>query len=136
MRSKIRLLKYGDVNGRVGVEVISARANDKRRSLNAYRQPAVFPVLITTTYPSHAPRGSQRLRSNLRRCLPGRPADWELIVPRIYELGCELPNDLPAFHDQSGCAAVKLPDPSTIRSLRLSFPRRKERAVGMTIFQG
>jgi ferritin-like protein len=32
-------------------------------------------------------------------------AHWELIVPRIYELGGELPNDLPAFHDQAGCRA-------------------------------
>ena len=40
-------------------------------------------------------------------------AHWELIVPRIYELGGELPNDLPAFHDQAGCRAAKLPDPPT-----------------------
>src|SRR5258708_33197312 len=38
-------------------------------------------------------------------------AHWELIVPRIYELGGELPNDLPAFHDQAGCRAAKVPDP-------------------------
>jgi ferritin-like protein len=40
-------------------------------------------------------------------------AHWELIVPRIYELGGELPNDLPAFHNQAGCVAAKLPDPPT-----------------------
>src|SRR5271165_4024571 len=40
-------------------------------------------------------------------------AHFELIVPRIYELGGELPNDLPAFHDQAGCRAAKLPDPPT-----------------------
>jgi len=41
-------------------------------------------------------------------------AHWELIVPRIYELGGELPNDLREFHDQAGCAAAKLPDPPTV----------------------
>ena len=41
-------------------------------------------------------------------------AHWELIVPRIYELGGELPNDLKAFHDLAGCAAAKLPDPPTV----------------------
>src|SRR5437773_3934176 len=41
-------------------------------------------------------------------------AHWELIVPRIYELGGELPNDLPAFHDQAGCEAAKLPNPPTV----------------------
>jgi len=40
-------------------------------------------------------------------------AHWELIVPRIYELGGDLPNDLKVFHDQAGCAAAKLPDPPT-----------------------
>src|SRR5438045_5728050 len=40
--------------------------------------------------------------------------NWELIVPRIYELGGELPNDLPEFHNQAGCAAAKLPNPPTV----------------------
>jgi ferritin-like protein len=40
-------------------------------------------------------------------------AHWELIVPRIYELGGNLPNDLCEFHNQAGCAAAKLPDPPT-----------------------
>ena len=40
-------------------------------------------------------------------------AHWELIVPRIYELGGDLPNDLKVFHDQAGCPAAKLPDPPT-----------------------
>ena len=44
----------------------------------------------------------------------GDRAHWELIVPRIYELGGELPNDLPAFHDQAGCEAAKLPNPPTV----------------------
>jgi ferritin-like protein len=41
-------------------------------------------------------------------------AHWELIVPRIYELGGSLPNDLREFHDQAGCPAAKLPDPPTV----------------------
>src|ERR1700736_5936262 len=41
-------------------------------------------------------------------------AHWELIVPRIYELGGELPNDLKAFHDLAGCPAAKLPDPPSV----------------------
>src|SRR5438132_11851292 len=41
-------------------------------------------------------------------------AHFELITPRIYELGGELPNDLKAFHDLAGCAAAKLPDPPTV----------------------
>jgi ferritin-like protein len=44
-------------------------------------------------------------------------AHFELIVPRIYELGGDLPNDLPAFHNQAGCRAAKLPDPPTAENI-------------------
>ena len=39
---------------------------------------------------------------------------FEALVPRIYELGGELPNDLREFHDQAGCPAAKLPTPPTV----------------------
>ena len=35
---------------------------------------------------------------------------FEALVPRIYELGGELPNDMKDFHDVSGCPPAKLPD--------------------------
>lgn len=35
---------------------------------------------------------------------------FEALVPRIYELGGELPNDMKVFHDLSGCPPAKLPD--------------------------
>ena len=42
-------------------------------------------------------------------------AHWELIVPRIYELGGSLPNDLKAFRRPGRrCVAAKLPDPPTV----------------------
>jgi len=34
---------------------------------------------------------------------------FEALVPRIYELGGELPNDMKEFHDISGCPPAKLP---------------------------
>ena len=46
-------------------------------------------------------------------------AHWELIVPCIYELGGQLPNDLREFNDQAGCRAAKLPDPPTAVNLTL-----------------
>src|SRR3981081_4582231 len=60
-------------------------------------------------------------------------AHWELIVPRIYELGGNLPNDLKEFHDQAGCRAAKLPDPPTvvnILTLLLESERCPIRSVG------
>jgi ferritin-like protein len=53
-------------------------------------------------------------------------AHWELIVPRIDELGGELPNDLKALHDVAGCPAATLPDPPTvvnILTLLMEFER-------------
>ncbi|MEF8847404.1 MAG: DNA protection during starvation protein [Candidatus Paceibacterota bacterium] len=35
---------------------------------------------------------------------------FEALVPRIYELGGEIPDDLKEFHDMSGCPPAKLPE--------------------------
>ncbi len=35
---------------------------------------------------------------------------YEALLPRIYELGGKLPNDMKKFHDISGCPPAKLPE--------------------------
>lgn len=35
---------------------------------------------------------------------------FEALLPRIYELGGEIPNDMKEFHDISACPPAKLPD--------------------------
>jgi ferritin-like protein len=35
---------------------------------------------------------------------------FEALVPRIYELGGALPNDMKEFHDMSACPPARLPD--------------------------
>jgi ferritin-like protein len=35
---------------------------------------------------------------------------FEALIPRIYELGGQLPNDMVEFHNISGCPPAKLPD--------------------------
>ncbi|MFW5870958.1 MAG: DNA protection during starvation protein [Verrucomicrobiota bacterium] len=43
---------------------------------------------------------------------------FEALVPRIYELGGELPNDMKEFHDLSGCPPAKLPeDPTDVKAI-------------------
>jgi ferritin-like protein len=43
---------------------------------------------------------------------------FEAIVPRIYELGGNLPEDMKTFHDISACSAAKLPkDPTDIKAM-------------------
>ncbi len=43
---------------------------------------------------------------------------FEALVPRIYELGGKLPQDMKEFHDISACRAALLPqDPSDIKAM-------------------
>src|ERR1035438_6569446 len=108
---KERVVKPGDVTQRVGVEVIRARGVDVEKLIRMLIANAAAEFASTYYY-----------YTILRMHLAGHEdykeiceerAHCELIVPRIYELGGDLPNDLPAFHDQAGCRAAKLPDPPT-----------------------
>lgn len=43
---------------------------------------------------------------------------FEALVPRIYELGGELPKDMKVFHDMSACPPAALPaDPTDIKAM-------------------
>jgi ferritin-like protein len=43
---------------------------------------------------------------------------FEALVPRIYELGGKLPDDMKAFHDLSACRPARLPkDPSDVNEI-------------------
>ncbi len=43
---------------------------------------------------------------------------FEALVPRIYELGGKLPEDMKEFHDMSACPPAKLPeDPTDIKAM-------------------
>ena len=43
---------------------------------------------------------------------------FEALVPRIYELGGKLPDDMKAFHDCSACPPASLPkDPTDIKAI-------------------
>jgi ferritin-like protein len=42
---------------------------------------------------------------------------FEALVPRIYELGGKLPEDMKVFHDMSACPPAKLPkDPTNVKA--------------------
>ena len=43
---------------------------------------------------------------------------FEALVPRIYELGGKLPEDMREFHDQSACPPASLPkDPTDVKAI-------------------
>jgi ferritin-like protein len=43
---------------------------------------------------------------------------FEALIPRIYELGGEIPNDMKEFHDISACPPARLPeDPTDVQAI-------------------
>src|SRR6202163_4392650 len=112
-----QVVKYGDVSQRVGVEVISARGVDVPKLIKMLIANAAAEFASTYYYYTILRMHLAGHEDYKEICEDARLEDrahWELIVPRIYELGGHLPNDLKAFHDQAGCAAAKLPDPPTV----------------------
>ena len=116
MPEKMKVVKAGDVTQRVGVEVIRARGVDVEKLIKMLIANAAAEFASTYYYYTILRMHLAGHKDYKEICEDARLEDrahWELIVPRIYELGGELPNDLKAFHDQAGCEAAKLPDPPT-----------------------
>src|SRR2546430_7599177 len=119
-KKDVQVVKHGDVSQRVGVEVIKARGVDvdlliKKLIANAAAEFASTYYYYTILRMHLA--GHEDYKEICEDARLEDRAHWELIIPRIYELGGELPNDLPAFHDQAGCRAAKLPDPPTAANI-------------------
>src|SRR5437773_8435650 len=111
------VVKPGDVSQRVGVEVIRARGVDVEKLIKMLIANAAAEFASTYYYYTILRMHLAGHEDYKEICEDARLEDrahWELIVPRIYELGGELPNDVPALHDQAGCRAAKLPDPPTV----------------------
>ncbi len=55
---------------------------------------------------------------------------FEALVPRIYELGGKLPEDMKTFHDISACPPAKLPkDPTDIKAMLTVLVKAERCAV-------
>jgi ferritin-like protein len=116
MSNGVTPVAHGDVTQRVGVEVIRARGVDVDKLIKMLIANAAAEFASTYYYYTILRMHLAGHEDYKEICEDARLEDrahWELIVPRIYELGGELPNDLPAFHNQAGCIAAKLPDPPT-----------------------
>src|SRR2546421_12575281 len=115
-----KVVKYGDVSQRVGVEVIRARGVDVQKLIKMLIANAAAEFASTYYYYTILRMHLAGYEDYKEICEDARLEDrahWELIVPRIYELGGELPNDLKAFHDLAGCSAPKLPHPPTVGNI-------------------
>src|SRR5438477_12602762 len=118
--AKGAVVKHGDVTARVGVEVIRARGVDVEKLIKVLIANAGAEFASTYYYYTILRMHLAGHEDYKEICEDARLEDrahFELIVPRIYELGGELPNDLKAFHDNAGCAAANLPDPPTATNI-------------------
>ncbi|MFC7045634.1 DNA protection during starvation protein [Halobacteriaceae archaeon GCM10025711] len=102
----------GDTSKRVGMEAIRERGLDPEE-LREKLIDAIGAEFTTYYY-----------YTNLRMHLAGNEdykeitedarledrAHFELVVPRVYELGGKLPNDIRAFADRASCPDADLPD--------------------------
>src|SRR5438309_6912725 len=118
--------KPGDVSERVGIETIRARGVNVEQLVQKLIDAAGAEF---TTYYYYT-----LLRMNLAGkevykeiCEDARLEDrahFELITPRIYELGGQIPADIRTFADRAGC-----PDAYLVRRAAEHGARRKEPSV-------
>src|ERR1700751_192673 len=114
------VVKHGDVSQRVVVEVIPARGAKVQKLIKMLIATAAAEFASNYYYYTILRMHLAGYEDYKEICEDARLEDrahWELIVPRIYELGGELPNDLPAFHNQGGCVAAKLANPPTVLNI-------------------
>ncbi len=56
---------------------------------------------------------------------------FEALVPRIYELGGQIPDDMKAFHDMSACPPAHLPkDPRDVKAMLEILVKAERCAIG------
>jgi ferritin-like protein len=101
----------GDLTQRVGVEAIEARGVDVRELVEKLIDAAG--AEFTTYYYYTILRMNLAGKEDYKEiCEDARLEDrshFELITPRIYELGGQLPADIRTFADRAGCPDAYLP---------------------------
>ncbi|MDA2918174.1 DNA protection protein DPS [Desulfobacterota bacterium AH_259_B03_O07] len=112
MKGKV---KPGDVSNRVGVEQIAARGVNVKRLIDKLIDAAG--AEFTTYYYYTLLRMHLAGHEDYKEiCEDARLEDrshFELITPRIYELGGGLPRDIRDFADRASCADAYLPQKPT-----------------------
>src|SRR5579859_2253045 len=106
------VVKHGDVNSRVGVEVIRARGVDVEKLIKMLIANAAAEFASTYYYYTILRMHLAGHEDYKEICEDARLEDrahFELITPRIYELGGTIPYDIRTFADRAGCPDAFLP---------------------------
>src|ERR671924_1331412 len=106
---------HGDVTQRVGVEAITARGVEVDTLIEKLIDAAA--AEFTTYYYYTILRmylaGHEDYKEIAEDARLEDRAHFELITPRIYELGGSIPRDIREFADRAGCPDAYLPDDPT-----------------------
>jgi ferritin-like protein len=112
-------VKRGDISHRVGVEQLEARGLDVKSLIEKLIDAAG--AEFTTYYYYTILRMNLAGHEDYKEiCEDARLEDrahFELITPRIYELGGSIPGDIRTFADRAGCPDAFLPDSPTAESI-------------------
>lgn len=116
------LVKAGDCSKRVGVEAIRSRGIDVEQLIEKLIDAAgaEFTTYYYYTILRMNLAGAEDYKEITEDARLEDRAHFELITPRIYELGGQIPNDIRAFADRAGCPDAYLPkDPSAANILEV-----------------
>src|SRR5205823_14547835 len=114
------VVKAGDVTQRVGVEVIRARGVDVQKLIKVLIANAGAEFASTYYYYTILRMHLAGHEDYKEICEDARLEDrahFELIVPRIYELGGSIPRDIRDFANRAGCPDAYLPDDPTATNI-------------------
>jgi ferritin-like protein len=112
-------VKSGDVSNRVGVEQIEARGVNVKKLTEKLIDAAgaEFTTYYYYTILRMHLAGNEDYKEICEDARLEDRAHFELITPRIYELGGGLPRDIRDFADRASCADAYLPDKPTAANI-------------------
>src|SRR6185437_12625287 len=112
-------VKPGDVTQRVGVEQLTTRGVDVKQLIEKLIDAAgaEFTTYYYYTILRMNLAGNEDYKEICEDARLEDRAHFELITPRIYELGGAIPKDIRAFADQAGCPDAYLPKTSNGKQL-------------------
>jgi ferritin-like protein len=112
-------VKAGDVSLRVGVEQLESRGINVKQLIEKLVDAAgaEFTTYYYYTILRMHLAGHEDYKEICEDARLEDRAHFELITPRIYELGGEIPHDIRTFADRAGCPDAYLPDKPTAANI-------------------